>query len=83
MNRRSPSTTIAVVSAAVLAALTSAGAPADAQAPAKKPNVVMLMLDDVGWSDFGAYPGGGKALGHPTPNIDRVAKEGALFTSWY
>ena len=36
----------------------------------------MLMTDDTGWGDFGAYPGGGKALGHPTPNIDRVAKEG-------
>ena len=37
----------------------------------------------MGWSDFGAYAGGGKALGHPTPNIDRVATEGAMFTSWY
>jgi arylsulfatase len=41
------------------------------------------MMDDVGWSDFGAYAGRGKALGHPTPNIDRVAKEGVTFTSWY
>jgi arylsulfatase A-like enzyme len=49
----------------------------------KKPNVVMLMTDDVGWNDFGAYTGGGVALGHPTPNINRLAKEGALFTSWY
>jgi arylsulfatase len=48
-----------------------------------KPNVIMIMMDDVGWADFGCYPGGGKALGHPTPNIDRVAKEGAVFTSWY
>jgi arylsulfatase A-like enzyme len=54
-----------------------------AQAADKKPNVIMIMMDDVGWSDFGCYPGGGKALGHPTPNIDRVAKEGAVFTSWY
>ncbi len=46
--------------------------PASAQQPAPtKPNVVVLMMDDVGWSDFGAYTGGGKALGHPTPNIDR------------
>ena len=44
----------------------------------QKPNVVILMADDVGWNDFGAYTGGGAALGHPTPNIDRVAKEGAL-----
>jgi len=41
------------------------------------------MTDDTGWGDFGAYSGGGKALGHPTPNIDRIAKEGAVFTSWY
>ena len=50
---------------------------------AKKPNIVMLMTDDTGWNDFGCYSGGGAALGHPTPNIDRIAKEGALFTSWY
>jgi arylsulfatase len=57
--------------------------PALAQTPAKKPNVVMLMTDDVGWGDFGAYSNGGAGLGHPTPNIDRLAKEGATFTSWY
>ena len=43
----------------------------------------MLMTDDTGWNDFGCYSGGGAALGHPTPNIDRIAKEGAMFTSWY
>ena len=43
----------------------------------------MLMTDDTGWNDFGAYSGGGGGLGHPTPNIDRIAKEGATFTSWY
>src|SRR5271167_2378888 len=48
----------------------------------KKPNIVMLMTDDTGWNDFGAY-GGGANLGHPTPNIDRIAQEGAVFTSWY
>ena len=52
------------------------------QAADKKPNVVMLMTDDTGWGDFGCY-GGGQNLGHPTPNIDRVAKEGAVFTNWY
>ena len=55
---------------------------AQAQAP-KRPNIVMLMTDDTGWSDFGAYSGGGAALGHPTPNVDRIAKEGAVFTNWY
>ena len=40
------------------------------------------MADDVGSYDIGAL-GGGVALGHPTPNIDRLAKEGALFSDWY
>ena len=65
---------------ASVAIVTVAASPAFAQ---KKPNVVMLMTDDTGWNDFGAYTGGGVALGHPTPNIDKVAKEGVTFTSWY
>jgi hypothetical protein len=64
---------------ASFAALTVASTPAVAQ---KKPNIVMLMTDDTGWGDFGYMSGGGKALGHPTPNIDRIASEGAVFTSW-
>src|SRR6266702_6014431 len=65
---------------ASVATLTVATAPAFAQKP---PSVVILMTDDVGWSDFGYISGGGADLGHPTPNIDRIAKEGAHFTSWY
>ncbi len=49
--------------------------------PEKRPNIVMLMTDDTGWNDFGAYSNGGKALGHPTPNVDRIAEEGATFTT--
>ena len=49
----------------------------------KRPNIVMLMTDDTGWNDFGAYSGGGKALGHPTPNVDKIAEEGGTFTNWY
>ena len=60
--------------------LASGAAPVLAQD--KKPNVVMLMSDNVGWGDYGVYFGGA-ALGHPTPNIDRMAREGAMFTSWY
>jgi arylsulfatase A-like enzyme len=54
-----------------------------ARAADQKPNIVVLMTDDTGWGDFGAYSGGGAALGHPTPHVDRIAREGALFTSWY
>ena len=43
----------------------------------------MLMTDDTGWNDFGAYSGGGRGLGHPTPNMDRLGQEGAVFTNWY
>jgi arylsulfatase A-like enzyme len=67
---------------AAIALALFAAAPALAQAPAKKPNIVVLMQDDTGWADFGAYLGGA-ALGHPTPNVDRLAREGAMFTSWY
>ncbi len=67
--------------AIALGAIASLSAPALAQE--KRPNIVMLMTDDTGWNDFGAYTGGGQALGHPTPNIDKVADEGALFTNWY
>jgi arylsulfatase A-like enzyme len=51
-------------------------------AEGKKPNIVMLMQDDTGWTDFGAYLGGA-ALGHPTPNVDQLAKEGVMFSNWY
>jgi arylsulfatase len=56
---------------------------AQQQPSQKRPNIVMLMTDDTGWNDFGVYSGGGVALGHPTPHIDQMAKEGAMFTSWY
>jgi len=70
-----------IVVVALLAILPMWCAPAQAQE--KRPNVLMLMSDDTGWNDLGAYSGGGAALGHPTPNLDRVASEGAMFTSWY
>ncbi|HTW28420.1 MAG TPA: arylsulfatase [Acetobacteraceae bacterium] len=47
-----------------------------------KPNIIMIVSDDFGWGDAGAYLGG-EARGMPTPNIDRLAAEGMLFTSFY
>jgi arylsulfatase A-like enzyme len=72
--------------ALVIAGLVTAGSGTKVLAQAatnQRPNIVMLMTDDTGWNDFGAYSGGGATLGHPTPNIDKMAKEGAVFTSWY
>jgi arylsulfatase len=48
---------------------------------AKKPNILFIMGDDIGWANISAYNLG--VMGYHTPNIDRIAKEGALFTDWY
>ena len=48
------------------------------QAPASKPNIVLIMADDIGISDIGAY---GSEVA--TPNIDRLAHEGLRFTTFY
>ncbi len=72
-----------MLEAVVVSTFTAVGAVAQNAPTSSKPNIVMLMTDDTGWNDFGAYSGGGRALGHPTPNIDKMAKEGAVFTSWY
>jgi arylsulfatase len=73
--------TIGIALLAWSSAVMVAVAPATAQQQ-QRPNIVMLMTDDTGWNDFGAYPLGGQTLGHPTPNVDQIAKEGAVFTSW-
>ena len=70
--------TLAFGLAISLAPLSAANAQAE-----KRPNIVMLMTDDTGWNDFGPYSGGGLGLGHPTPNVDQLAKEGAVLTNWY
>jgi arylsulfatase len=48
----------------------------------KRPNIVVIMSDDVGWGDLGSY-GGGITRGAPTPHLDRLAQEGMRFTNWY
>src|SRR6266550_3262211 len=47
----------------------------------RKPNILVLWGDDVGYWNISAYNQG--MMGYKTPNIDRIAKEGALFTDWY
>jgi len=46
-----------------------------------KPNILFIMGDDIGWMQVGVYHRG-IGLGE-TPNIDRIAKEGAMFTTYY
>ncbi len=52
-----------------------------AAAEGKKPNILILWGDDIGWYNVSAYNQG--VMGYRTPNIDRLAKEGAMFTDWY
>jgi arylsulfatase A-like enzyme len=49
--------------------------------PGQKPNILFVMGDDIGWYNISAYNLG--VMGYRTPNIDRIAREGALFTDWY
>src|SRR5215468_5413748 len=70
-------------SSLVLANILGIGS-ARAQTPGaggKKPNIVVLWGDDVGQTNVSAYGLG--VMGYRTPNIDRIAKEGMLFTDYY
>ena len=63
----------------VLAALMCAVAPAQAQD--KKPNILFIMGDDIGWMQPSCYHRG--LMVGETPNIDRIAKEGGMFMHYY
>ena len=66
---------------ALLASLASTMvAPAVAQQP-QKPNILVIMGDDIGYWNISAYNRG--MMGYRTPNIDRIANEGAIFTDYY
>ena len=66
--------------AAALLALAPA-APSLAQDAGAKPNILVIMGDDIGYWNISAYNRG--VMGYRTPNIDRIANEGALFTDYY
>lgn len=69
-------------SVAILAvAVTAIASPMRAQAQEKKPNILVIFADDVGVWNISAYHRG--MMGGSTPNIDRIAREGALFTDYY
>ncbi len=54
---------------------------ASLQADGKKPNILFIMGDDVGWFNIGAYHQG--IMSGKTPNLDRLAREGMRFTDYY
>lgn len=63
-----------------LAVSMALGGVAHAQSAPQRPNILVIMSDDLGISNVGAYSHG---LMVPTPNIDRIAREGILFTDQY
>src|SRR5262249_36388740 len=69
------------LAAGLVAAALVAAAPSMAQAQAGKPNILVIFGDDIGWYNVSAYNLG--VMGYRTPNIDRIAREGALFTDWH
>jgi arylsulfatase len=85
LNRRSM--LLGGTSALATAGLLSAAQimPAQAQAPAapagRRPNILVIFGDDIGLWNLSAYNRG--MMGYRTPNIDRIAKEGAIFTDHY
>ena len=66
--------TVALVCAVTISASTAAAAE-------KKPNILVIMSDDIGIWNISAYHRG--MMGGRTPNIDRISKEGALFADYY
>ena len=68
--------------AAVLAVgLAAVGTAAPAVAQEKKPNILVIMGDDVGWFNIGAYHQG--IMSGKTPNLDKLASQGMCFTDYY
>src|SRR5210317_1687428 len=68
----------AILTAVLGLAMAAVAVPASAQ---DKPNILVIWGDDIGQFNVSAYNMG--MMGYRTPNIDRIAKEGAIFTDWY
>jgi arylsulfatase len=71
---------VLLLGATALVFALAVGSLPEAQAQ-QKPNILVIMGDDIGWFNPSAYHQG--IMGYQTPNIDRIAKEGARFTDWY
>ncbi|OUL85215.1 sulfatase-like hydrolase/transferase, partial [Paraburkholderia hospita] len=71
----------ALMATGLLSIAITGHAQSDSPQPSK-PNIVLIVGDDVGWRDLGAH-GGGEGRGIPTPNLDRLADEGMTFFDFY
>jgi arylsulfatase A-like enzyme len=76
------STTLAAASALGTAAgVQTAVAQAQQASPSGKPNILVIMGDDIGWFNIGAYHRG--IMSGKTPNLDKLAADGMIFTDYY
>jgi arylsulfatase len=72
---------LAATSAVLACAAQAQPAPAPVAGEGKRPNILVIFGDDIGQSNVSAYSMG--LMGYRTPNIDRIAKEGMIFTDYY
>src|SRR6059058_5677763 len=79
VNPRRRMTPAALVALMIVAGGGLSSAPASAQD--KKPNIVFILADNIGYGDIGVY-GGGELRGAPTPRIDQMAREGLRLTQF-
>ena len=75
------STALAASALAVTTQRDASAQQASSNDTGRKPNILMIMADDIGWFNASVYNRG--LMGYRTPNIDRIGNEGALFTDWY
>src|SRR5215471_11978732 len=65
----------------VLCTVTVMASPPVSAQQERKPNILVIMGDDVGWFNVGAYHRG--MMSGKTPNLDKLASEGMMFTDYY
>jgi arylsulfatase len=76
-----PKLIITVLSLVLTCVVGIANAQSPSPSSASKPNILVIFGDDVGQTNLSAYSFG--LMGYRTPNIDRIAKEGVMFTDYY
>lgn len=71
----------AILALGILFAATLSSAGVAIAAEPNKPNIVLVLVDNLGWGELGVY-GGGVLRGTPTPRIDKLASEGLRLTNF-
>ena len=70
-----------ILAVAAFAAMSNAPAQSSAAGGREKPNILFILMDNLGYGEFGVY-GGGVVRGAPTPRIDQLAAEGMRLTNF-